>query len=221
MTQAELVKSVQDIRRREARYRTRAQTAEKENGEIKGRLEAEDRRKLEEEKRFEEIAAKERKERERSDRERDEARSELTRFKVVTVVREQAKAQGLKNLRILDKEDLSGIKVDKDGSVDDRDVIRLVRDLRNDYPELFETADEKKNADDKRHGDRRSSTDDAQDRGLGRDADRERQRESEKRRGYQQPALNEKGGRLDWSTLTADQLAAEEKRLGIGGATRF
>ncbi len=206
-TMVELLDKLKSTRRQTAEYRTRARTVATERDDLKKRVEADDRKKLEDENRYQDIANDEKAKREAAQRERDEARSEINRVKVFGEVRDQARVLGLKNSRILSRLDLSTIIVGDDGEVDDRDVIDFVRGVKKDYPELFE---------DPKSRDERQQTDEEKKREEERRSDDERKRKDEQEnrdRRKSQPAMNDKGDKIDWRSLTPEQFAAKEKEL--------
>jgi len=184
-TAAELAEYAKSLRRQNADYRTRAKTAASERDELKQRFEAEDRKKAEDEKRFQDIAKSEEDKRKVVERERDDARAEIARVKVFNEVRDHARTSGLKNVKILDRLDMSALKIQDDGSVDELEVIKFVRGVKEEYPELFAAPASDPPPAPPKPSDPKPPL----------------------------PKPNPIGDKTDWRSLTPEQFAAKEKEL--------
>lgn len=201
-TASELVEYARHLRKQSAGYRTRAQSVEKERDDAKGKLDGYERAKLEADKQYQELAKRDREAREAAERDRDAAKTEASRVRIFGEVRDAARAAGLTNTKILTHLDMGAIKAHDDGSIDARDVDAFVRNVKADYPEFFPDAEATK-----------KQREDEQKRA---DADKKKRDEEERRRSTAR--RNDSGDKVDWSSLTPEQFAAEEQKL-LGGAS--
>jgi hypothetical protein len=207
-TLPEVIEYNKALRAKADRYYTRAKTAEAKADSLQKEKDDAEAQKLASDKKFEQLFQSEKQRREKAEADAAEKERVTNQRLVLAQVKDAAKEAGLKNPKIIRVNDLAELKINDDGTVDDREVVKFVRSLKADYPESF--AEAAQTDTDKNKG-KTSAEIDAERAAKDKADAEERERDEDRRR--KANGGGGKDGSIDWSKLTPEQMDLEEKKF--------